>query len=164
MTDVKDEDNEFVPQTNPSVELVVVKYADVLMQQTMWCHFCTNPISWPWFRTCSTCGALICIAKVAGGLGCVAADSIKEVPQFDCHECLKRVKGPVVVPYRLAGQGILGPAKLTWPLLFIPMKLLNLDSPALDLTTMACKVEYLQTPEHVHFILLTVLCCSKQHT
>ncbi|KAF8058954.1 hypothetical protein FPV67DRAFT_1454802 [Lyophyllum atratum] len=126
---------------------VTVKYQDAIQRLGKWCYFCTDPISEPWYRACSNCGALICLAKDEGGAGCIAPNSVKSDVPFRCHVCVGKGLLPARVPYTLAGQGVLHGAKLTWPLVYVPITLKGLDSPAVEITTTTIKAEYRATPE-----------------
>ena len=125
-------------------------YDDVLKRyKLVYCHFCTDPVSPERMHVCTTCGAVICEGVLLGGIGCIKAMSLIASLPFRCHVCVRQSKTRAIVPYELAASGIRHRAKLTWPLLLIPIKLVNITSPPLDVTVTACQAEYEHTPEDV---------------
>lgn len=147
-TDVVNRDKE------PSTTMTQILYDEVLKRyDLLYCHFCTDPIHPGRMHICTTCGALICEALVLGGIGCIRAMSIIPSLPFRCHICVRKSKTPAIVPYELAASGIQYRAKLTWPLLLVTIKLVNLTSPPLDVTVMGCRAEYENAPGDVSFVL-----------
>lgn len=123
-------------------EPAVLQFETYMQQfRHLWCNFCSNPISKQRFHLCKTCGAIICEGEFRG-LGCVAIGSFNPGLPFICHYCAGSAKSPGRVSYDLNGTGTRTQAKLTWPVLFVSIGLVNVQSPALDSVGASLQNEY----------------------
>lgn len=121
------------------------------------CFFCSDPVDGK-EATCTLCGSIVCVGSVAGGAGCISADSLTPLfrSRFECPTCIlvrKKVETKVI-PYIIAGGALRRTPKMNWPLLLIGLELSQINSLAIRILELRINSSYTCNKKNVRPVII----------